>query len=310
MSSATVSTTPELRLSLGPLQYFWPREQVLAFYRRAADWPLDVVYLGETVCSKRRELKGRDWLALADELAASGREIVLSSLALLEAESELGALKRLVENGRFRIEANDMAAVQLCRERGLPFVGGPTLNVYNQRALAMLVEDGMQRWVPPVELGRDLLGALWRAAGDEACARPELELIAWGRLPLAYSARCFTARALDVGKDNCGFRCIDHPDGLPLATRDGEPFLVINGIQIQGREICDLSPELPELRELGVDLLRLYPQAEGMEEIVQHFDAARRSAEPLARRGDDSGYWHGRDAVSPSLAAMPGLGRG
>ena len=49
-----------MRLSLGPLQYFWPRERVLAFYREAATWPLDVIYLGETVCSKRRELSTRD----------------------------------------------------------------------------------------------------------------------------------------------------------------------------------------------------------------------------------------------------------
>ncbi|PIQ36977.1 MAG: U32 family peptidase, partial [Lysobacterales bacterium CG17_big_fil_post_rev_8_21_14_2_50_64_11] len=136
-----------MRLSLGPPQYFWPREQVFAYYREAMHWPLDVFYLGETVCSKRRELRSRDWLALAGEIADNGREVVLSSLALLEAESELGALQRLVENGRFRIEANDLSAVQLCRERGLPFVGGPTLNVYNHRALAMLIADGMQRWV-------------------------------------------------------------------------------------------------------------------------------------------------------------------
>ena len=282
------------RLSLGPLQYFWPREQVLAFYRQAADWPLAVVYLGETVCAKRRELKSRDWLALADAIAGSGREVVLSSLALIEAESELGALQRLVENGRFCIEANDMAAVQLCRERGLPFVGGPTLNVYNHRALAMLVEDGMRRWVPPVELGRELLSELLLKAREQETKLPELELIAWGRLPLAYSARCFTARAFDTGKDNCGFRCIDHPDGLPLATRDGDPFLVINGIQVQARETCDLAPELPELSQLGVDLLRLYPQATGMAEVIEYFEQASQSAVPPPRRGDDSGYWHGR----------------
>src|SRR5450759_2172053 len=87
-----------MKLSLGPLQYFWPRERTLAFYREAAQWPVDIIYLGETVCSKRRELGTRDWIALAAELAASGKQMVLSSLALIEAESELGVLQRLVDD--------------------------------------------------------------------------------------------------------------------------------------------------------------------------------------------------------------------
>lgn len=283
-----------MKLSLGPLQYFWPRERTLAFYREAAHWPVDVIYLGETVCSKRRELGTRDWIALAEELAGEGREIVLSSLALVEAESEINALLRMVGHGGFLVEANDLTAVQLCRERGLPFVAGPTLNVYNHRALAMLAEDGMRRWVPGVEQGAQLLEDLLAACRAGGIAPPELEVIAWGRLPLSYSARCFTARALDVAKDDCGFRCIEHPDGLPLATREGDPFLRINGIQIQGEEITDLGPELPALRALGVDVLRLYPQAEGMREIVEHFDLARRSPQPPPRRGAVNGYWHGQ----------------
>lgn len=284
-----------MRLSLGPLQYFWPREQVLAFYREAALWPLDVIYLGETVCSKRRELRCRDWLTLADELAADGREIVLSGLALLEAESELGALLRLVENGRFLIEANDLSAVQLCRERGLPFVAGPTLNVYNHRALALLFADGLRRWVPGVEQGRELIADLCAAYRGDGGLMPELEVIVWGRLPLAYSARCFTARAFDLGKDDCGFRCLEHPDGLALASREGAPFLRINGIQIQGEEIVDLGPELPALRALGVNILRLYPQRQGMAEVVQRFHAARASHAVPARIGAVNRYW---DAAS------------
>jgi collagenase-like PrtC family protease len=282
-----------MKLSLGPPQYFWPRERTLAFYRAAIDWPLDIVYLGETVCSKRRELGTRDWIALAHELAASGKEIVLSSLALIEAESELGVLKRLIDDGGCMIEANDLAAVQLCRERSVPFVAGPTLNVYNHRALALLVEDGPRRWVPGVEHGHALLRALLDAARADGDTLPEIELIAFGRLPLAYSARCFTARALDVPKDQCGFRCIDHPDGLPLATREGAPFLRINGIQVQGEEITDLGPELPALRDLGVDVLRLYPQADGMAEVVAHFDRARHAPQPPPPIGARNGYWHG-----------------
>jgi collagenase-like PrtC family protease len=276
-----------MRLTLGPLQYFWPREQVLAFYRAAAEWPLDVIYLGETVCSKRRELRTRDWIALADELAQSGREIVLSTLALLEAESELSSLMRLVENGRFRIEANDMSAVQLLRERALPFIGGPALNVYNPATLRLLREDGLQRLVLGVEIGRSLVQE-FRAGADPL---PELEIAGWGRLPLAYSARCFTARAFDVSKDDCAFRCIEHAEGLPLGSRDGQKFLTINGIQVQTAGICDLGPDMTDLRETGIDLLRLYPQRAGMREVVERFRSAIDRGVTLERLGDENGYW-------------------
>lgn len=286
-----------MKLSLGPLQYLWSRERTLAFYRMAAGWPLDVIYLGETVCSKRRELGTRDWIVLAEELAGSGKQVVLSSLSLIEAESELGVLARLVGHGGFWVEANDLSAVQLCRERGVPFVAGPTLNIYNHHALALLVEDGLKRWVPGVEQGQQLIGELRDAYSAGGVAMPELEVIAWGRLPLSFSARCFTARALDVPKDQCGFRCIDYPDGMPLATREGRAFLRINGIQIQGEEVTDLGPELPTLRALGVDLLRIYPQAEGTGEVVAHFDLARRSLTAPPRIGARNGYWHGEPGM-------------
>lgn len=296
---------PSMKLSLGPLQYFWPRAATLAFYRAVADWPVDIVYLGETVCSKRRELNFRDWLALAEELSAAGKEVVLSTLALVEAESELGVVRRQVEHGRFMVEANDLSAVQLCRERGVPFVGGPALNVYNHRALAMLMEDGLRRWVPGAELGQVLLGELRAALEDEGGRMPELEMLAWGRLPLAYSARCFTARALDLPKDQCGFRCIEHPDGLPLATREGEPFLTINGIQVQGTEVVDMAPQRDELAACGVSVMRISPQAEGTGEVVARFRRVLDAAETPEPMGACNGYWDGR-AGKASLAEATG----
>jgi collagenase-like PrtC family protease len=288
----------QMKLSVGPLQYFWPRERALAFYREAVQWPVDIIYIGERVCSKRRELGIADWISLAAELAESGKQIVLSSLALIEAESELGVLKRMIGEGACWIEANDLSAVQLCRERRVPFVGGPSLNVYNHHALTMLCEDGLRRWVPGVEQGHTLIAELRAAIAASNQAMPELEVIAFGRLPLAYSARCFTARALDVAKDQCGFRCIDYPDGLALATREGKSFLRINGIQIQGDEITDLGPELPRLRKLGVDVLRLYPQADGMAEVVAHFDRARRASDAPPRIGARNGYWYGEPGMA------------
>jgi collagenase-like PrtC family protease len=294
-----------MKLSLGPLQYFWPRERVLAFYREAARWPLDILYLGETVCSKRRELRTRDWLALAEELAASGKQIVLSSLALIEAESELATVVRLAENGAFLLEANDLSAVQVCRERGLPFVAGPTLNVYNHVALGLLIEDGLVRWVPGVEQGRRLLEELRAAMVEQGTPMPELEIMAWGRLPLAWSARCFTARAYDVPKDDCGFRCIAHPDGLPLGTREGEAFMVINGIQVQGMEIVDMAPERDELIACGVDILRLSPAQDDMAAVVDHFHRMLRAPLPPPRLGARNGYWHGKPGRASLAAPEP-----
>lgn len=294
-----------MKLSLGPLQYFWPRERVLAFYREAARWPLDILYLGETVCSKRRELRTRDWLALAEELAASGKQIVLSSLALIEAESELSTVVRLAENGAFLLEANDLSAVQVCRERGLPFVAGPTLNVYNHVALGLLIEDGLVRWLPGVEQGRRLLEELRAGMVEQGTPMPELEIMAWGRLPLAWSARCFTARAYDVPKDDCGFRCIEHPDGLPLGTREGEAFMVINGIQVQGMEIVDMAPERDELIACGVDILRLSPAQDDMAAVVDHFHRMLRTPLPPPRLGARNGYWHGKPGRASLAAPEP-----
>lgn len=243
-----------MKLSLGPILYFWDRDTVLDFYARAADAPVDIVYLGETVCSKRRALRADDWLGIAERLEAAGKEVVLSTLALIEAESELGAMRRQCENGHHVVEANDMGAVNMLAGRAR-FIAGPYLNVYNAGTLDLLAQAGARRWVLPVELGREQLVAL-------QAARPagmETEVFAFGRLPLAFAARCFTARAHNVSKDDCGFRCADYADGMLLSTQEGKPFLTLNGIQTQSAETCNLVAELPEMQRLGVDVARISP---------------------------------------------------
>ena len=62
-----------MKLSLGPVLFYWSREQYLNFYAEMAEQPLEAIYLGETVCSKRRALGLDDWLGLARELRQSTR---------------------------------------------------------------------------------------------------------------------------------------------------------------------------------------------------------------------------------------------
>ena len=153
-----------MKLSLGPVLFYWTREKLLDFYAEMAEQPLDAIYLGETVCSKRRALGLDDWLGLARELRECTRaELLLSGLALVEAASELSSLRRLCDNGELQVEANDMGAVQFLRERGLPFVAGPSLNLYNGHALTEMLDCGLRRWVPPVECS----GILVRCSLDQ-----------------------------------------------------------------------------------------------------------------------------------------------
>ncbi len=291
-----------MKLSLGPILYFWDRDTVLDFYQRAADSAADIVYLGETVCSKRRALRSDDWLDIAGRLEAAGKQVVLSTLTLIEAESELGAMRRLCENGRFAVEANDMGAVNLLAGRA-HFITGPHLNVYNAGTLDLLAQAGARRWVLPLELGREELTAL-------QAARPagmETEVFVFGRLPLAFSARCFTARAHNLAKDDCGFRCADYADGMLLSTQEGKPFLTLNGIQTQSAETCNLVTELAEMQRLGVDVARISPQSRGTFEIVDIFravldgalepDAARARLAAHAPYASCNGYWYGRPGM-------------
>jgi len=269
LAATTDSFRP--RLSLGPILYFWPRETVFAFYEKIAQTPVDIVYLGETVCSKRRKLKNQDWLALAQMLQQAGKEVVLSTMTLLEADSELKALRRICENKDYMIEANDISAVQLLSvrddmvERG--FVTGPAVNVYNSRTLSVLAEAGMKRWTLPFELSKETFTALHhnRPQGVES------EVFVYGRLPLAYSARCFTARAHSRTKDDCQFCCLDDEDGLLMKTREDESFLVLNGIQTQSAKTSNLITEVDVLTQLKVDVLRISPQSRHTQQIITIF---------------------------------------
>ncbi len=287
------------KLALGPILYYWSKQQVEDFYRHVADTAVDIVYLGEAVCSKRRIMRNKDWLRIGEQLQARGKTVVLSTLTLLEAASELSALRRLCVESPFLIEANDIAAVQVLKELGKPFVSGPSVNIYNSRTLKKLAECGLRRWTLPVELSATELAEFQRHRPDNV----ETEVFAWGRLPLAYSARCFTARAENLQKDDCQFRCLDYPDGLLLSTREDEAFLCINGIQTQSARTVNLLGEINRFIELGVDVLRISPQSLNTIDIIERFSAVLNEPQSPHRFNTEmeswmpttecNGYWNG-----------------
>ena len=91
---------------------------------------------------------------------------------------------------------------------------------------------------------------------------------------------------------------------------------MLNGTQTQSARVYNLASEVPALRALGVDVLRLSPQSEHMHEIIAAFDDARRpqpsgGIDPVQRMqafmpgAPCNGYWMGR----PGLEQVPSTAR-
>ncbi|MDX1457473.1 MAG: U32 family peptidase [Marinobacter sp.] len=291
-----------LQLSLGPILWFWSRQSVFEFYSEVADWPVDTVYLGETVCSRRRELKPNDWQSLARELVQCGKRVVLSTQTLIESEADLRTLRKICGQQEFLVEANDQSALQLAIRNDLAFVTGPSLNIYNTATLKLLAERGLRGWCLPVELSRATLERMIAESAEAGLELP-VEVFAWGFLPLAWSSRCFTARHYNLPKDQCEFRCLQHPDGLELRSQDSRELFRLNGLSTLSGARYDLMRQLPDMADMGVSSVRLSPEWQGMAKVVERFDAARRGLwaeeDPLklVEAPPCNGFWYGRPGM-------------
>jgi collagenase-like PrtC family protease len=296
-----VSTRAARRLTLGPLLFHWPAHKRRDFYFRIADEaPVDTVYLGEVVCSKREFLFAPFLEDVAQRLRAAGKDVVVSTLALVTSKREVAAIRELAASGVL-LEANDVACVQLLA--GAPHVVGPYINVFNEGARDFLIGRGAIRIVVPVEMPGTSIRIVAATAG-----RAAIEVQVFGRQPLSVAMRCYHARSHDLTKDHCQLVCALDADGLTARTIDGVEILTINGTQTLSHGYGVLLAELDSLLEAGVTHFRLSPHNLDMVQVAELYRDVldgKRSATDALRTLQSmtggipfvNGFLHGREGL-------------
>ena len=260
-------------LTIGPIFFHWPVEKKRDFYFGIADEaPVDTVYIGEVVCSKRTPFFEQHYQEVAERLRTAGKKVIFSTLAevMIERDRKIveGICALATEEENTMIEANDVSA--LWHLTGYPHAIGPFLNVYNEETVSFLAQNGTTHITLPSELPAEAIEALGKRA---IASNVTLEVQVYGRLPLALSARCYHARAYGRVKDNCQFICEEDPDGMDLKTLVGKPFLTVNGIQTLSFTCLNLIREMEEIRKKGVSTFRLSPHSHDMVETARLFRA-------------------------------------
>ncbi|KIL99615.1 putative protease [Paramagnetospirillum magnetotacticum MS-1] len=252
------------KLTLGPVLFNWKPEALRDFYFRVADEAdVDSVHVGEVVCSKRTPFFEPFIPEVVERLAGAGKEVVLSSLALIMSDREIAQARELAQTDGILVEANDISVA--AQMNGRPFVAGPLLNIYNEGTLASLAAMGAVRVCLPAELSADAVACL------AASTAMEVEVQAFGRLPLAISARCYAARARNLSKDGCQYVCADDPDGMAVETLDEVPFLAVNGTQTMSYHTMDLLGDVRGLAARQIQRFRLWPQTCDMVAVAALF---------------------------------------
>jgi len=255
------------KLTISPILFHWPAEKKRDFYFKIADEaPVDTVYLGEVVCSKRMSFFEPYYAEVTERLENAGKKVIFSTLSEVMLKRDRKSVEGFCEIEDREVEVNDTSA--LWHISGKPHRIGQYMNVYNEETIEFLSGKGATHFTLPAELPSSSIKLMAKKAKQ---LKVGLEVQVFGRVSLALSARCYHARAHDRIKDNCEFVCEKDEDGMELKTLDKKPFLSVNGIQTLSYNYLNLINELEEMKKVGVSNFRLSPHTQDMVEISKIF---------------------------------------
>jgi len=255
-----------MEITLGPVLFEWRQDEIMRFYEEAAKMDVDRVYVGEAVCTKKIGLRLNDIEAIIKSLQDAGKKVTLSSLAVISNEEELEFTRKLLSYN-CSIEANDMTVFNLSDPKEREIFAGPHITSYNAPTIEFFKSIGVNRVAFPVELSKESIEYNIKHTGIFG------EVFAHGKMPLAFSWRCYTSRAFGLSKTGCRHDCMKYPDGMELKTVEGEPLFSINGTSILSASTCSLVEVVDDLKSIGVKALRISPQYRNTARIAEVFHA-------------------------------------
>ena len=215
---------------------------------------------------------GKNLDKILQRLADSKKEIIFSTPILVNDEESRTLLSETVAQAgdEFALEINDLSALALLTEkpRKNKLIAGPFLNIYSADTLKFFQEKNFSRVCLPFELPKK---SIFTLAEKNLM---EIEIMIFGRVPLAISARCFHAKLHNLPRDECKLVCLNDPNGLPLQSLDGQGFLAINGTQTLSHSYNNLIKNIPEMLRHGVKYFRISPH--NSVNFDQLFDAVKK----------------------------------
>ncbi|MCK5237585.1 MAG: U32 family peptidase [Deltaproteobacteria bacterium] len=261
-----------MKLSLGPVLYNWDKDTVSSFYEEAIEMPVARVYIGQAICTQRKSFKAKEIEEIAHTLQEAGKEVIISTPALVSNEAELSFIKELLRLP-FAIEANEMSALSLALKAKKEVYAGPHIECYNTEDAAFLEGLGVKGITVPMELNKESIEKI------AAVSNIDIEFAAHGHLPLAFSWRCYTLRDQGLGKADCANQCGAHPEGLTIKASDNSGGFRINGTSVLSMEIYSLIEKAEELKQSKSSHIRIYPELKGTKDIADAFSDALKGKE-------------------------------
>lgn len=218
----------------------------------------------------------RRYRAAVELARAAQRTIGLATLRIMKPGEE-GLLSIIARAEPDRILVRNLGSLQYFRESRpeLPLHGDFSLNVTNPVTAALLINAGIARLVPSLDLNWEQLADLLKH-----CDPAWFEPIVHQHLPMFHNEHCIFAAMLSTGKDwrDCGRPCDHHRVELrdrvgaefPLVADTGCRNTVFNSVPQSAAEY------LPRMISLGVRHVRVDLLRENADETRELLDAYAR----------------------------------